>query len=89
MSIQVLVKGEKTVWRDVADRQISDKLLNVDGVASVTVYGGREKSVSIELTPEVAEAYRLTPSRVQRLLSSGQDERTYGVMLTLETPVIM
>jgi len=78
MSIQVLGEGGEDRLRDVADRQISDKLLNVDGVASVTVYGGREKSVSIELTPEVAEAYRLTPSRVQRLLSSGQVERTYA-----------
>ena len=78
MSIQVLGEGGEDRLRDVADRQISDKLLNVDGVASVTVYGGREKTVSIELTPEVAEAYRLTPSRIQRLLSSGQVERTYA-----------
>ena len=43
MSIQVLGEGGEDRLRDVADRQISDKLLNVDGVASVTVYGGREK----------------------------------------------
>lgn len=78
MSIQVLGEGGEDRLRDVADRQISDKLLNVDGVASVSVFGGREKTVRIELTPEVADAYRLTPARIQRMLSSGQVERTYA-----------
>jgi Cu/Ag efflux pump CusA len=78
MSIQVLGEGGEDRLRNVADRQISDKLLNVDGVASVSVFGGREKTVRIELTPDVADAYRLTPARIQRMLSSGQVERTYA-----------
>lgn len=77
MNLQVLGEGGVDRLRNVADHEISDKLLNVDGVASVSIYGGREKTVQIEMTPEVAKAYNLSPSRIQNLLNSSQADRTY------------
>nr|MDA3832586.1 efflux RND transporter permease subunit [Spirochaetales bacterium] len=77
MNIQVLGEGGVDRLRNVTDEKISDPLLNVDGVAAVNVYGGREKSIEIELLPDVAEAYRLTPARIQQLLQGGHADRTY------------
>lgn len=77
MTLQVLGEGGVDRLRNITDEKISDPLLNIDGIASVTVYGGREKSIEIEVIPGIAEAYNLTPSRIQQLLQGGQTERTY------------
>jgi multidrug efflux pump subunit AcrB/ABC-type multidrug transport system ATPase subunit len=77
MSIQVLGEGGVDRLRNITDKEIEDQLLNIDGIASVNIFGGRQKSVEIEMTPEVAEAYRLTPARIRQLLQGGQTERTF------------
>lgn len=77
MSIQVLGEGGVDRLRNVADQEIQDALLNIDGISSVNIYGGREKSIEIEIEPEVAKAYNLTPARVRQLLQSSYNDRTY------------
>ncbi|MDA3929904.1 MAG: efflux RND transporter permease subunit [Prolixibacteraceae bacterium] len=77
MSIQILGEGGVDRLRNVADQEIQDPLMNVDGIASVNIYGGREKSIEIEIAPEVAEAYNLSPARIRQMLQSGYKERTY------------
>lgn len=76
MSIQILGEGGVDRLRNIADREIQDPLLNVDGIASVNIYGGRQKSIEIEIAPDVARAYRLTPARIRQLLQRGHAERT-------------
>nr|HPR32827.1 efflux RND transporter permease subunit [Prolixibacteraceae bacterium] len=77
MTLQLLGEGGVDRLRNIADREIQDPLLNIDGIASVNIYGGREKTITIEVEPEVAEAYRLTPGRIRQLLQRGQTDRTY------------
>jgi multidrug efflux pump subunit AcrB/ABC-type multidrug transport system ATPase subunit len=77
MSIQVLGEGGVDRLRNVAEKEIQDPLLNIDGISSVNIYGGREKSIEIEIAPDVAEAYGLTPARIRQLLQSGHNERTF------------
>ena len=77
MSVQLLGEGGVDRLRDVADQKIQDQLLNIDGISSVNIYGGRQKSVEIEIEPDVAESYKLTPARIRQLLQSGQTDRTY------------
>ena len=77
MSIQILGEGGVDRLRNIADQEIQDPLLNVDGIASVNIYGGRQKSIEIEISPDVAKAYRLTPARIRQLLQGGHTERTY------------
>lgn len=77
MTIQVLGEGGVDRLRNIADKEIADQLLNIDGVASVNVYGGRQKSVEIEIAPDVAKAYNLTPARIRQLLQGGHNERTF------------
>jgi multidrug efflux pump subunit AcrB/ABC-type multidrug transport system ATPase subunit len=77
MSIELLGEGGVDRLRNVADNEIEDRLLNIDGIASVNIFGGRQKSIQIEITPDVAEAYGLTPSRIRQLLQGGQTDRTF------------
>nr|HPR60928.1 efflux RND transporter permease subunit [Prolixibacteraceae bacterium] len=78
MSIQVIGEGGVDRLRNITDEEISDQLLNIDGIASVNVYGGRQKSITIEIAPDVAKAYNLSPSRIRQLLQSSYNARTFA-----------
>jgi len=77
MSLQLLGEGGVDRLRNLADKEISDPLLNVNGIASVNIYGGREKTVTVEIEPDVAKAYSLTPYRIRQLFQNGQSDRTF------------
>ncbi|MFA9388876.1 MAG: efflux RND transporter permease subunit [Prolixibacteraceae bacterium] len=77
MSIQILGEGGVDRLRNLTDKEIQDPILNIDGIASVNIYGGRQKTIQIEIAPDVATAYRLTPARIRQLLQSGHTDRTY------------
>ena len=78
MSIQIIGEGGVDRLRNITDEEISDQLLNIDGIASVNVYGGRQKSITIEIAPDVAKAYNLSPSRIRQLLQSSYNDRTFA-----------
>lgn len=50
--------------RDVVDHEFKPRLDRVDGVASVEVYGGRERKILIELDREKMFAYNISIERV-------------------------
>jgi multidrug efflux pump subunit AcrB/ABC-type multidrug transport system ATPase subunit len=77
MSVQILGEGGVDRLRNIADHEIQDPLLNIDGIASVNIYGGRQKSIEIEIAPDVARAYGLTPARIRQLLQRGHADRTH------------
>jgi multidrug efflux pump subunit AcrB/ABC-type multidrug transport system ATPase subunit len=77
MSLQFLGDGGVDRLRNLADQEVLDELLNIDGVASVNIYGGRQKSIEIEIAPDVAEAYQLSPARIKKLLSNAYNDRVF------------
>lgn len=77
MYLQVLGDGGEDRIRNIVDKEITPELQNIDGIASVNVFGGSSKSVEININPDVAKMYNLTANRISRLLSQGQVERTY------------
>jgi multidrug efflux pump subunit AcrB/ABC-type multidrug transport system ATPase subunit len=84
MTLQVLGSGGVDRVRNYADQHIAPELENVDGVAAVTVFGGRQKSVDIILDREACDAYRVTPTRVRNILSSSMNLRQYGGVIIQE-----
>ena len=51
MVLQVRGSGGVDRVRNIVDKEIRSDLENVDGVASVNIYGGREKAIEIRLNP--------------------------------------
>ena len=78
MTLQVRGSGGADRVRNFTDQNITPTLENIDGVAAVDVYGGRQKSVDIILDRAACEAYRITPSRVRNLLARNMNIREYG-----------
>jgi multidrug efflux pump subunit AcrB/ABC-type multidrug transport system ATPase subunit len=81
MQLQTLGSGGIDRVRNVVDQHIVPELMNVDGVAMVNVYGGKQKSVEIILDRAACDAYNINPSRVKNVLSRNMNMRQYGGLI--------
>lgn len=77
MVLQVRGSGGTDRVRNLVEDNVLPDLENVDGVASVNVYGGRQKAIEIRLNPESCKALDLTPARINSLLSQNMQEKTF------------
>ena len=77
MVLQVRGSGGVDRVRYIVDKEIRTDLENVDGVASVNVYGGREKAIEIRLNPEACKALNLTPSSISSLLTQNTQDKAF------------
>ncbi len=78
MTLQVRGGGGVDRVREVVNRDILNRLQNVNGIANVAVFGGREKSVEIRLRDEVCRAYGITAANVRNAISSNNLPRTFS-----------
>jgi multidrug efflux pump subunit AcrB/ABC-type multidrug transport system ATPase subunit len=84
MSLQARGSGGVDRVRNYVDQHVTPELENIEGVAAVNVYGGRQKSVDIILDRAACEAYNIAPTRVRNILSSNMNLRQYGGMVKEE-----
>lgn len=77
MVLQVRGLGRTDRIRNLVEDYILPDLENIDGVASVNIYGGRQKAIEIRLNPEACKALNLTPSKISNLLSQNTQEKTF------------
>jgi len=78
MSLQARGSGGVDRVRNYVDQHIVTQLENIEGVAAVNVFGGREKSVDIILDRAACEAYNIPPSRIRSTLAANMNLRQYG-----------
>ncbi len=77
MSIQIRGDGGVDRLRAVVDKELVPKLETIDGIASVTVYGGREKAIEIIVNPDALKAMNMTASQISNALRQYNQERTF------------
>ena len=77
ISLQVRGLGGSDRVRNIVDEEVIPKLETIDGIASVSVYGGREKAIEILLDPHAAKALNLTPSQITGLLTQNMQEKAF------------
>ena len=77
MVLQVRGSGGTDRVRSLVDENVCPDLENIDGVASVNVYGGRQKAIEVRLNPEACKALNLTAAKVSSLLSQNTQEKTF------------
>lgn len=70
MVLQVRGTGGTDRVRSLVDEDVRSDLENIDGVASVNIYGGRQKAIEVRLNPEACKALNLTASKISGLLSA-------------------
>src|SRR5690606_38501959 len=61
--------------------EIAAELQNIDGIASVNVYGGKERSIEITYDKAALEAYGITPAQIRSSIASNSFNRTFAGFL--------
>ncbi len=77
MELQARGEGGIDRVRTIVDQDIKPDLENIDGIAAVNVYGGKQKSIEIILDTKACEAYNITASKIRSVLSNNNRSRTY------------
>ncbi len=77
MTLQVRGEGGVDRLRALVDKEIKPKLENIDGIAAVNVYGGREKAIEIRVNPAAAEALKITSATISQALTQLNQNRTF------------
>ena len=78
MTLQILSDEDIDYVRNITDNDIAPVLESTDGIASVTVMGGRQKSIEILLDKEKCEALNVTSAQISSLISSNMSEKTFA-----------
>lgn len=77
MSLQVRGSGGTDRVRNLVEKEVRPDLENIDGIASVNIYGGREKAIEVQLDPDACKALNLTPSAISNLLTRNTGEKAF------------
>lgn len=77
MELQIRGSGGTDRVRNIVDQEISADLENIDGVASVTVFGGKERSIEVNFNKAACEAYGITPSQIRAAINQNSRNRTF------------
>ncbi|NLO89889.1 MAG: efflux RND transporter permease subunit [Clostridia bacterium] len=64
--------------RQLAEDEVKNRLERIEGVASVSIYGGLEREIKVKIRPEVLQAHGLTLSQIIQTLGSENFDITGG-----------
>ena len=78
MELQIRGSGGVDRVRNIVDQEITAEMENIDGVASVSVYGGKERSIEVTYDAAACEAYGITPSQIRSAIAGNSQNRTFA-----------
>ena len=78
MELQVRGEGGADRIRNITDREIGPEFENIDGIAGVQIYGGKENSIEIRLNEKACKAYGISMGQVTTLLNNNGTNKTFA-----------
>jgi multidrug efflux pump subunit AcrB/ABC-type multidrug transport system ATPase subunit len=78
MEIQVRGEGGIDRIRNIADREIKPEFENIDGIAGVQVYGGKENSIEIRLNEKACKGNSISIAQIRNLLNDNGYKKTFA-----------
>lgn len=78
MTLQILGDSDIDVVRNIADKEIVPILENIDGISSIMLIGGREKSIEVLFDKEKCDALKITPGRITTLITRNMSEKSFA-----------
>ena len=88
MKLQVRGSGGADRVRQVVNREILNRIQNINGIANVATFGGKEKSLEIVLREDVCKAYGIRPSDVRTALKNNSRARTFAGKVTNDNQLV-
>jgi multidrug efflux pump subunit AcrB/ABC-type multidrug transport system ATPase subunit len=82
--IDLQIRGEGGIERirNIADREIKSHFENIDGIAGVRVFGGKENSIEIRLDERACKANGISIGQVRNLLSNNGARKAFAGRVT-------
>jgi multidrug efflux pump subunit AcrB/ABC-type multidrug transport system ATPase subunit len=77
MALQVRGGGGIDRIRNITDKEITPELENINGIASVQVFGGQQKSIEVRLNEKACKAYGISMAQVTNLLNNNGKDKTF------------
>ncbi|MBN1482034.1 ATP-binding cassette domain-containing protein [candidate division KSB1 bacterium] len=77
MTLQVRGSGGVDRVREVTDQEVLNELESLDGIASVQVLGGQQKSIQIIMDEHACKANNVTPARIRNLIAQNSRYKTF------------
>ena len=77
MELQVRGEGGTDRLRNIVDKEILADIENTDGIASVTVFGGKERSIEVTYDLAACDAYGITPSQLRNAITQNSSNRVF------------
>lgn len=77
MELQIRGSGGTDRLRNIVEQEILASLENTDGIASATVFGGKEKSIEVTYDLAACEAYGITPSQIRNAITQNSRNRVF------------
>jgi multidrug efflux pump subunit AcrB len=77
MTLQVRGTGGVDRVRNIVDERITTELENIDGIAAINVFGGREKTIEVRIDKDACKALNLTTSSIARMMQSQAQEKVF------------
>lgn len=81
LELQIRGSGGTDRLRNVTEKEIRPAFENLDGIASINVFGGRQKNLEILLDKQAAEPHNITPEQVRSRLTQNSGSRTLAGFL--------
>lgn len=78
MELQVRGEGGIDRVRNIADREIKPEFENIDGIAGVQVFGGKENSIEVKLNEKACKATGISIGQVRNLLNNNGADKTFA-----------
>ena len=78
MELQVRGEGGIDRIRNISDREIKPEFENIDGIAGVQVFGGRENSIEVRLNEKACKANGISIGQIRNLFSNNGINRTFA-----------
>lgn len=81
LELQIRGSGGTDRLRNVAEKEIRTAFENLDGIASINLFGGRQKNLEILLDKQACQPYNITPDRVRSRLTQNSGSRSLAGFL--------
>ena len=89
MNLSVTSKMSEKELYDLLDKKIQPIFSRVNGVAQVTMVGGQEKEIQVNIHPEKLEGYGLSIAQVQQIIAASNLDFPTGNAKTREKQTII
>lgn len=81
LELQIRGSGGTDRLRNITEKELRPAFENLDGIASINVFGGQQKNLEILLNKEAAAPHNITPQSVRSRLTQNSGSRTLAGFL--------